>query len=60
VKDTNEVLGEIYSRIQSESDIVFPEFGFKRSGNGWKATQGDINGDKAKDHLYHYEFSLLF
>ncbi len=35
--------------------MVFSEFGFNRRGKGWEATTGDINGDQARGHLYHYD-----
>jgi len=58
MKDTNDFLNcDIYPSIQSQSNTAFPEFGFKRISNGWEATQGEINGAKAKGHLYHYDNS---
>ena len=56
MSDINDLLRyEIYPLIQEKSNIVFPEFGLKRKGNRWEATQGEINGCKAKGHLYHYD-----
>ncbi len=46
---------EIYRRIQQDSPRHFPEFGFKRTGGGWIATRGTIDGEKADGHLYHYD-----
>ena len=57
MKDISIILDEIYSLIQNQSDIAFPEFGFRRKCNGWEATCGKLNGVKAKGHLYHYDNS---
>jgi len=57
MKETDYLLSEIYSLIQERSDIALPEFGFKRVSNGWEATQGEVNGCKAKGHIYHYDNS---
>ena len=54
-KDVKDLLDEILPRMQAQADMVFPEFGFNRRGKGWKTTTGDINGDKARGHLYHYD-----
>ncbi len=60
MKDTIDLLDyEIYPLIQKKSDIAFPEFGFIRKNNGWEATKGEIKGEKAKGHLYHYDNTLF-
>ncbi len=56
MSDINELLDlEIYPRLQERAPQAFPEFGFARGSRGWKATQGEINGEKARDHLYYYD-----
>lgn len=52
---TEEILSEIYPLIQSKADDSLPEFGFRRVGNGWEATQGELNGTSAQGHIYIYD-----
>ena len=54
-KDISEILDEVYLVIQSHADMTFPEFGFKRVSSGWEATDGTIDGDDARGHLYWYD-----
>lgn len=49
------VLDSLYTLLQKNSDRAFPEFQFRRIGNGWEATSGEWKGDKAKGHVYHYD-----
>ena len=51
----SDLMEEIIQRIQPDSRRHFPEFGFKKTGGGWVATQGTIDGEKANGHLYHYD-----
>ena len=55
MKKTSELLDEIYSLIHEQAILAFPEFGFERKRDGWEATRGEIQGEKARKYLYYYE-----
>ena len=55
VKDTIELLEEICPLIHDRAILAFPEFGFERKRDGWEATRGEINGEKARGQLYYYD-----
>jgi DNA primase catalytic core len=55
--DNREILEEIFRLIQAQSDVAFPEFGFKRIANGWEATTGKVNAEDAKGLIFHYDSS---
>jgi len=53
--DFDEILDEILPRLQGQADYAFPEFGFKRAGNGYVATKGELRGTDAKEHIHYYD-----
>jgi len=50
----SEILSDIYERLYQRAKSCFPEFDFVDSDNGWEATTGTMNGNKAKGHVYLY------
>ncbi len=52
--ETEYILGEIYEKLFERANTALPEFGFKRTFNGWKATKGRLNGTNAKGHVFMY------
>jgi hypothetical protein len=55
MKKTSELLDEIYPLIHDQAILVFPELGFERKRDGWEATRGEIQGEKARKYLYYYD-----
>ena len=55
MKKTDELLDEIYPLIHDQAILAFPEFGFERKRDGWEATRGEIQGEKARKYLYYYD-----
>jgi hypothetical protein len=55
MKKRSELLDEIYPLIHDQAILAFPEFGFERKRDGWEATRGEIQGEKARKSLYYYD-----
>ena len=55
MKKTSELLDEMYPLLLDQAILAFPEFGFERKRDGWEATRGEIQGEKARRYLYYYD-----
>ena len=55
MKEIRELLDAIYPLIHDQAILAFPEFGFERKRDGWEATRGAIQGEKARKCLYYYD-----
>ncbi len=55
MKKTDELLDEIFPLIHDQAILAFPEFGFERKRDGWEATRGEMQGEKARKYLYYYD-----
>ena len=55
MKETSELLDEMYPLIHDQAIMAFPELGFERKRDGWEATRGEIQGEKARRYIYYYD-----